>query len=707
MKRLKIGLSILAIVLVAGSVAAIMTLNSFSRSEYEEVITEAVKDATGRELDFNGTLDVNISLTPGFSADGISLQNAPWGSRDKMLSLEHVEVQLKLIPLIFGEVELNQLKIVGLNLLLETDQQGKGNWELPATGGDDEDAMPDQETDEQGGFLTAAVLGKAVIHDANIVYKDGITGSSQNFSIIDFSAQMESPSAPLVLALQATFDTVSLKLAGELDGVPELLSGGALGLDMSASVLGVELAVEGTIAKPLEANDIEIMVKVQGDSLTPLAEFIAFQVDDYGAFQLAANLALSDKQVKLSNLSIDIADTLLEGDLAVTIGSEPLKIAATLHSPRIDLTRLLPADNSAAVTPDQAVATGQQNDDSNGRIFSDDPLPFSALDALDGINAMVNLVIAELVVDSKTTIRNLDIGLDAAPKTLTLDPLKLNIMDATVNGQVTLEVVNNSAIVATKMNIRHPNIGDLVEDDGETMLSGGPLKLNIDVTGRGPSIHHIMASLDGMVALDMGSAKIDNKWVQMAFADVAAVITKRGKTEPVDLHCVTAELKIEQGIVVPNSLVVDTRGISLFGAGDVNLGNESLALDFDRLAATVSASGVLPPFRVRGTLASPTGNVDAAALASKTLGFGASLVVRGGVEFSKVSAETGPDRCRQRLVVFEEIKKDRERSKEKAIDVAGQAGQAATKAATEATKNVFGKVSDFFNRNKDKNKERK
>lgn len=767
MKRLFIGIVILIAVLVGGFVAAIVTLNSIDWSEYEEPIAKAVKDSTGRELRFSGALNVNIGLSPGISAKGITLQNADWASREDMLTLEQVEAHLKLIPLVFGQIELSRLEIIGLDVMLETDQQGRGNWEFgsqtdetPAIAESDPASSSAGET-----LLTGAFLKKAVIRDASVVFRDGVANTSQSFSIVELVARMESASAPLVLDLEAAYGEESIGLQGEFARIAGVLTGGALDFDMTASAIGANLEVDGSVAKPLDADGIDISVNASGDSLSRLLSFAGVSVADLGEYRISANvagnaesIALTDLvigldaagakinatgritdvvavegidvdlgikggslaalsglagseipdlgayslranvtgtagQLTVTNLVVDIADTKIDGDLSAKIAAEPMRLEATLRSPRIDLTRLLPADDSAEPAP--ARASGPVSN-ANERLFPDDPLPLDALDALDTIDAVISLTIGELIVDPETTISNLDTVINAAPKTLSVELLSLETMDATVDGRIGLDVRKKVAAVAAKLNIRHPSIGDFVEDEGDTMLTGGPLDMDIDITGVGGSVRKIMASMNGSLALEMGTAKINNKWVQRAFADAKAILKKKGDSEPIDLHCITTEFRITDGIAVPESLVIDTRGISLFGDGNINLRNESMDLEFDRLASSVSASSALPPFKVRGTFSSPTGAVDAKALGKKALGFGAALLTKSDVDRSNVSSATGPERCRQRLVVYEQVQEDRALSKEKTAEVAGGvAGKAA-----ETTKGVLGKVGGFFRKKK-------
>ena len=735
MKRLIIGVVVLIVVLVGGFFAAVMTLNSIDWSEYEEPIAAAVKDATGRELRFSGALNVNISLSPGVSAQGITLQNADWAGRDDMLTLDHVEVHLKLLPLIFGQIELSRLEIFGLNLSLQTDRQGKGNWEFELAGGDTPTAADTEPATGDGSLLTAAVLTRAVIRDATVIYTDGVTGDSQQFSIVELIARMDSVSAPLIIDLDATYGNESVELAGEINGLKDLLAGGPLDLDLTVGVLGATVLIDGAVGKPLEADGIEMVIEVSGDSLGRLTEFADVQVTglgayrvaakisgngesmavadldvrleaagaqvqatggitdviavtgidvalgvkgdslaalsplietelpDLGAYRFAANIAGTAERFEVTDLSIGLADSQIEGKLNADIATEPMRIRASLNAQKIDLSRLLPAEE---------VATDRPQDESAERLFPDDPLPLDAFDALETIDAVVDIAIGELIVDPETTATDIGVKVTAAAKKILIKPLKLDVMGASVGGYVDLKVVDKVAKVDTKFNISHPNAGDLVTDEEGKMMTGGPLDMKIRIKGAGASVRDIMASSNGFVKVELGAAQANSQWIKQIFSQVEALLTKRagvpGEDDPLELNCVIIDFKIREGIARAESFVVDTRGISLFGDGSVDLGTEALDLNFDWLVAGISNKTTLPTIKLRGTLMSPTGKLDTKKAIGNVLGLGDGAVTESDFEAAGVTAAAGPERCRQRLVVYEQVREERSRPKEVTVD---------------------------------------
>ena len=88
-----VGIVVVVFVAVIGAGAAY--LSSLDVDEYRGEIAQAAQDLTGRALKLEGPLALSVSLTPTVSGEGISLANAPWGSRPQMLTLQRFEVQLQ------------------------------------------------------------------------------------------------------------------------------------------------------------------------------------------------------------------------------------------------------------------------------------------------------------------------------------------------------------------------------------------------------------------------------------------------------------------------------------------------------------------------------------------------------------------------------------------------------------------------------------
>ncbi len=136
-----VGLALFAIVV------GVVLLSIQDVGRYKEFIARKVSEKTGRELVIAGDFDLSISFSPSIVADDVTFQNAAWGSEAEMLKLGHVEAEVELFPMLTGDIRVKRLILEDLDLLLETDANGLGNWEFGERKAGDEDEDYDGDGD--------------------------------------------------------------------------------------------------------------------------------------------------------------------------------------------------------------------------------------------------------------------------------------------------------------------------------------------------------------------------------------------------------------------------------------------------------------------------------------------------------------------------------------------------------------------------------
>ena len=97
------GLFIVAIIGIA------IVISTFDVNQYKGEITQAVEDATGRKLVIGGDIGFKVSLIPTVVIEDVKFANASWGSKPEMLSLGKFEVQVSLMPLLSGNIQVNRV----------------------------------------------------------------------------------------------------------------------------------------------------------------------------------------------------------------------------------------------------------------------------------------------------------------------------------------------------------------------------------------------------------------------------------------------------------------------------------------------------------------------------------------------------------------------------------------------------------------------
>ena len=91
--RIAIGLTLFIVGLVVAGAALVYTLDL---NAYKADISEAVRNATGRELSIAGDVALSRSLSPTLSISNVAFANAPWGGRSPMVKVGELRVQVAL-----------------------------------------------------------------------------------------------------------------------------------------------------------------------------------------------------------------------------------------------------------------------------------------------------------------------------------------------------------------------------------------------------------------------------------------------------------------------------------------------------------------------------------------------------------------------------------------------------------------------------------
>jgi len=121
------ALAALGGVVVLLLIAVAIAVHTVDVKEFIGPIKQRVKDATGRDLEVRGGIDLKLGLEPKLVLDDVTLGNAEWSKQPQMLTAKHVEAQIALLPLLRKRFEVIRFKLIEPTIVLETDSGGKGN----------------------------------------------------------------------------------------------------------------------------------------------------------------------------------------------------------------------------------------------------------------------------------------------------------------------------------------------------------------------------------------------------------------------------------------------------------------------------------------------------------------------------------------------------------------------------------------------------
>ncbi len=292
---------------------------SFDPDSLKPRVEAAVKQATGRELTLAGRIRLGLSLRPTLTVSGVSLANPPGFSRPPMATLERLDVKLALIPLLRRQIEIDQLVLVKPDIMLETNAQGRPNWQFAPQTSPTRAAtrhcrlrrrMRRRSAWPMCGSRMAPLRGGTMSTGRNAVL--GLTSAR---------ATAASPEFDLHVTASATYNGAPFTLAGDFGPLARLQEAGASGawpakLQMEAA--GAKLALDGTIAQPQEVKGYAIKVAANVPDLAALAPFLPGQrLPPLHDVSLAAQVADSGAAVpQISGLTLHVGASDLSGTVA-------------------------------------------------------------------------------------------------------------------------------------------------------------------------------------------------------------------------------------------------------------------------------------------------------------------------------------------------------------------------------------------------------
>ena len=294
-KTFKIILITFAAILALGALGVWYAASSINPTQLTQLLSSAVKDATGRDLKIAGPVSLKIFPSIGVKAEQVTLSNASWASQSQMLALRQIELEVKLLPLFIGHVEISSVNLVGLDADLQTNQAGQSNWDLSspfsAINSKSTSSAPLQASSSDSTFVAIEAIR---LSDARIRYQNG-NNPVRLLEIPKLSLIADGSKTAILLDLQYT--NYKLGLKGNMGSLRQAIvdwdqAPVKTSLDLTLTLNGKSLDITGKIDKePKVLPKFDIKLESKSFDLAPLAA--ASLISSDGKLTLAAKPTIS------------------------------------------------------------------------------------------------------------------------------------------------------------------------------------------------------------------------------------------------------------------------------------------------------------------------------------------------------------------------------------------------------------------------------
>jgi AsmA family protein len=622
-----------------------------------------VSDKTGRHFEITRKLDVKLGRTTRVLADGIEFANPPWAEDPFFVQAEGAEIEVRLLPLLRGRIDLPSVTLRQPQLGLQAEADGRRSWAL---GRDSSDPA------------TIPEIGKLVIDQGSARYRASHQGADIR---VDFAmdaavavpstaggtptpsaAQPATPGAavpeasrqapgadasppvtaelPLRFQAEGTWQGEPFTAAGRTGNVLALSAPleRPFPAEVIATAAGTRVQVQGTVASLGTLEGLDVQIALQGANLADLYQLVGVVLPATPRYAVQGRLNKQAQVWQVQQINGKLGKSDLTGHLSFD-QSQPVPLLAGQISSRIldfdDLAPLvgLPEQggkrNPASTAANRASPAGKPTtanaqpavsvkSDSAGRTPpAGKVLPTANLDAtrLKAMNADVRYSAARVANTHDLPLDRIGAHVRLEQGVLRLEPMDLGVAGGRMVGRLRIDGNTEPATAAVKLDGRALELNQLFPGTKTAKTSFGKIHGDIDLQGRGNSVAQMLGTSSGSVAMLMGKGQISNLLLELAGLDGGEIIKFLvGGDENVPVRCAATAFDVRRGMMTTRVFVLDTTDTVIYGNGTVNLANETLDLTLHPYPKDTSILSLRSPLKLDGSFAAPRSSVDMGAL---------------------------------------------------------------------------------------------
>lgn len=367
---MKTGLTI-AITIFGLLFAALLIGPSFMDwNKYKTQILEQAKSASGYNIHIDGDIGLSVLPTPRLKIQDLSV-DAPRGSADKLVSVDEAYVSVKLTSLISGNIIVDTVRLEKPVIALETLANGENSWAVQQSGGADE---PTGDAGAKKSDTDRPLsLGKVVVNEGQLTYKDAKTGKVQDLKDVNLSMSAKTLQGPFSVDGELLYNGKRIGITADTDAPKGDKKEFDADVELTLPDADAKAGFKGVIAlAPMEVQGkLDVRAKNLGAALAA--------TDEKPSAALARPLSFSglvtanENRLQSEDIDIEYGDTKGTGNLTVSglKDQNPVTVDGNMgFSGILNFDQIAPkADKSKEKSVEERVAKGEKLKSSSGSGF--------------------------------------------------------------------------------------------------------------------------------------------------------------------------------------------------------------------------------------------------------------------------------------------------------------------------------------------------
>ena len=562
----------LGLLLMAAGTIYFVATSDYLRGQLEG----RASDLTGRKTQI-AKVAVQWGWTTNVKLEGIEVANAEWGKAPYMLKVDQVDVDIRLWPLLGGNLVLPRLVLRKPEVQVETGDKEQLNWsmdETPVVTGAAKALEPDNRFD-------APVIGKLEISEGKLGYRDPKRKLELDGTVSTATGKAE--------------DAAELSLKGKLEGQPldvRFVGGSVLmlrdtdqpyPLELEVSFGGTKLKMKGTVQDPFKWTGANVDLTLSGPNLSDIYPLLGIPGPPTPPYTITGKLERETGLWKFVQSKWRVGESDLTGEVTIDERRKPAFLTAKLLSQKLvfeDLAPLVGATPARKTNVSAKQAQTQAQLEASGDLFPNVPLQVEKLRAM---NMDVTLDAKRVIAPPWLPVQALAFRVLIQDGNVTVKPLTLSVMGGgTIAGEMGIDARTDDPKVKASLRATDIELKNFFRQSRYFDATQGKIQGRVVLAGSGRSLAQVMGTANGHMAFALGGGSVSSLMVSLAGLQIfdALVLYVTGDNR-IPIKCAVSRLNFQQGNVTFDRTLLDTQKSVLHVKGQLSLKSQALTAEID------------------------------------------------------------------------------------------------------------------------------
>lgn len=525
------------------------------------------------------------------------------GQAPYMLKVEQVDFDIRLWPLLGGNLVLPRLVLRKPEVQVEVGDKEQLNWsmgETPVATGAAKALEPDNRFD-------APLIGKLEITDGKLGYRNTRRKLELDGTVSTATGKAgEGPEA-------------ELSLKGKLEGQPlelRFVGGSVLmlrdteqpyPLDLNVTFGGTKLKMKGTVHDPFKWTGANVDLTLSGPNLSDIYPLLGIPGPPTPPYTITGKLDREPGLWKFVQSKWRVGESDLTGEVTIDERRKPEFLTAKLVSQKLVFEDLAPLVGAAparktGVSPKQAQTQAQL--EATGDLFPNVPLHVEKLRAM---NMDVTLDAKRVIAPPWLPVQALAFRVLIQNGNATVKPLTLTVLGGgAIAGELGIDARTDDPKVRANLRLTDIELKNFFRESRYFDTTQGKIQGRVALAGNGRSLAHVMGTANGHMAFALGGGTVSSLMVSLAGLQIfdALVIYVTGDNR-IPIKCAVSRLNFQQGNVAFERTILDTQKSILHVKGQLSLKSQAIKAEVDANPKSFDLLDLHGAVMVEGKLRTP------------------------------------------------------------------------------------------------------